>query len=540
MLWKISSIRIIYLLTYTMKAFFRIWYFQQFKSFHNKDDEEKAKEQLAIQLAEQYKKMATRLQGMTIKVGQFLSTRIDILPEVFIKPLETLTENASPLPWKTVERILLKELGGHFLQQVEVEKDPIAAASIAVVHKAIHQNGDQLALKIQRPDIPKIIRADLRAIKIIMFFAKKYRFTSSWVDWKRLYLEVEKIILQELDFRKEIQFAKSFLPLNDRFQIRVPRYEHERSTSKVILMEWLDTMPINDLSFMEVNRINPEQVILRLVRGYLWQIQKGTYFHADPHSGNIRMMQDGTIVFFDFGMVGAIDQASQVHIVRLITAIITRNQKRMIEELDALGFIRSGADLKDLEAALDDMMTYFLEHRAELWNEQMINRVLEQFRYFVNKQPIQLPAEFAFFGRAMGMLIGLISHLERDVDYIQLGRKILPDLKKSADWLPFDLGSTTLNRFVKTIFQIVEEMKVIMHDEVKTERTFEEKIKPFEVKLEGLEDGYRLTIRGDQEEVKQQRRMGASLIQFAKHAEKAGWPLPWVIKVLIRFWSKYK
>lgn len=436
-MWGISWIRTLYIVGYSIRAFLEVWYFQSVRKFSTSELERQAWDKLVEGQALRFKVMASRLQGMTIKVGQFLSTRVDILPEIFTKPLESLTDHAKPIHWKKAERILRLELGSTYLDNVIVFPDAIASASIAVVYKGKLATGQEVAVKVQRPSIPKLIRADLRAIRIVITLARWYKRTSNWIDWSRLYKEIEKTITQELDFRQEMIHAKAFSPLEPLFNIKVPTYYSELSTNKVLIMQWMDTVPITDTAFRKLNQIDDTDVINRLVRSFIWQIRNGERFHADPHAGNIRIQADGTIVFLDFGMIGQIRNEVRDAMIRFIQAIIIRDQTGMTLALQELGFIREGADIPQLQNALDELLDFFLEHRTDDWNEQMVQTTLAQFRYFVNQQPIQMPAEFAFFGRAMGMLVGIVAHLNPDIDYLDLGKKILPDLK-ITEALPVD------------------------------------------------------------------------------------------------------
>ena len=202
-------------------------------------------------------------------------------------------------------------------------------------------------------------------------------------------------------------------------------------------MQWMDSVPITDDTFRKKNQIDDTDVINRLVRSFIWQIRNGERFHADPHAGNSQIQAEGTIVFLDFGMIGQIRNEVRDAMIRFIQSIIIRDQSGMTNALQELGFIREGADIPQLQQALDELLDFFLEHRTDEWNEQMVQTTLAQFRYFVNQQPIQMPAEFAFFGRAMGMLVGIVAHLNPDIDYLDLGKKILPDLK-ITDAIPAD------------------------------------------------------------------------------------------------------
>jgi predicted unusual protein kinase regulating ubiquinone biosynthesis (AarF/ABC1/UbiB family) len=429
-MWGWGLVRTVYIVGYAVRVFVQLWLHQSAS--------QSAREQLLAKQAKRYVRMASRLQGLTIKVGQFLSTRVDVLPAVFTSELERLTDQAQPITWREAERVLRKEWGPNWASTITLEPEPIASASIAVVYKGtILESGQTVAVKIQRPSIPRLIRADLRAIRIVHALARWYRRTATWVDWRRLYKEIADTVLQELDFRLEMANAGAFAQLEPLFNIKVPKYDAARSTTKVLVMEWLDAVPITDDAFRRAHGIDDADLINRLVRGFIWQLRQGELFHADPHAGNIQVQRDGTLVFFDFGMVGRIRKDSRTAMVRLIQSMIVRDQAKMMQALEELGFIREGADRFRLQQALDALIDYFLEHRTDTWDEQLVQDVLGQIRYFVNQQPIQMPAEFAFFGRAMGMLVGIVTHLDPTVDYLDLGKKILPDLKITDD-IPVD------------------------------------------------------------------------------------------------------
>jgi predicted unusual protein kinase regulating ubiquinone biosynthesis (AarF/ABC1/UbiB family) len=230
-------------------------------------------------------------------------------------------------------------------------------------------------------------------------------------------------------------YAKAFHPLESLFNIKVPIYYSEISTNKVLIMQWIDAAPITDDGFRKKNQIDDADVINRLVRSFIWQIRNGERFHADPHAGNIQIQADGTIVFLDFGMIGQIRNEVRDAMIRFIQSIIIRNQSGMTTALQELGFIREGADIPQLQQALDELLDFFLEHRTDDWNEQMVQTTLAQFRYFVNQQPIQMPAEFAFFGRAMGMLVGIVAHLNPDIDYLLSGWMPVSAIQSVRSWI---------------------------------------------------------------------------------------------------------
>ncbi|WP_053073965.1 AarF/ABC1/UbiB kinase family protein [Bacillus sp. LL01] len=181
-------------------------------------------------------------------------------------------------------------------------EEPIASASIGQVHKATLQSGDVVALKVQRPTISKVIKADLRALSIVMFLAGRFTIIGKTMNTKQLFSEVERVISAELDFKQELQNGLLFQEkYADSEGVHIPSFNESLTTKKVLVMEWIEGTSVIDKTQIELLPYSKDQLAKNLLALFLEQLLREGIFLADPHPGNILLKQDGTIVLIDLG-----------------------------------------------------------------------------------------------------------------------------------------------------------------------------------------------------------------------------------------------
>jgi predicted unusual protein kinase regulating ubiquinone biosynthesis (AarF/ABC1/UbiB family) len=424
MLKTIRWYRIMVIMTLAVRSFLELWLVYRKKGSRSVEWEATLRKQ-----GQRFNRTAIKLEGLMVKVGQFLSTRVDVLPLVFTEQLQGLVDQVPPISWKHAHRLLVKEWGQDYEQKISIVKTPRASASIAVVYQGEWIDGSQkLAIKIQRPTIKRMIQADLRAIRVVLWLAKTFTSWGKWVDTKAIYQEVKETMSRELDFRIEQQQAAKFAGLAAPFHILIPRYHAAFTTSRVLVMDWIESVPITDRAFLQANGLQQSEITYRLLSAFLWQLTRSGCFHADPHPGNVHIQQDGTIVLFDFGMVGLLREDSREALVKLVRTAILQDYSGMTVALEELGFLRKPEFRKQIEQSLELFMRVFTSNQGNAWDEDKVTDVLTELRQYVNEQPLQLPAEFAFLGRAVGILSGVLSEIDPSLDYIQLGKRVLPQL----------------------------------------------------------------------------------------------------------------
>lgn len=381
-------------------------------------------ERLVTKQAKEYKRTALKLGGLMIKMGQFLSTRADIMPPSFIAELEGLTDRVPPVPRVKAIDLLEEEWNTSYCDFLSNLSDkPVASASIGEVYKGTLQDGTEVAVKIQRPDIERILRADFRAMKLVIWLAKRFTAFGKQIDLNLLYNEMVDTIGAELNFLQELRNGRSFA---DRFEamsgVRFPVYYEELSTRRVLVMEWIEGARITDLAFIDANGINRRELSERLFRLFLEQVLDGGQFHADPHGGNIIIKPDGTIVLIDFGMVGSIRKEEARSVLKVVEGILFKQYDQVLDGLEELRFLLPHADRRLLANAIARVVAAYESEELTQMDSFVVDRLLDDLKGIVRTQPVQLPAEFAFFGRAVSTFIGVLHVLDPKVDLLAIAR----------------------------------------------------------------------------------------------------------------------
>src|SRR3954468_2394425 len=260
-----------------------------------------------------------RLRGLFIKVGQLISIMANFLPDAFREELERLQDQVPPRPYSDIEARVREEFGGRGPRELfaEFSPEPVASASIGQVHRARLPSGEEVAVKVQYPDIEEMVRIDLQALrrifKVLRWFMPDYGFDT-------IYREISEMVVAELDFKPEAaalqkiaaNFAARQPPMP---QVRFPRVMAEFSTSRVLTTEWMEGIKVADLERLESLKIDRRAAARLCVEAYCQQIFIDGLYHADPHPGNLLVLtpaQPGgppTIVFLDFGAVATVSEA---------------------------------------------------------------------------------------------------------------------------------------------------------------------------------------------------------------------------------------
>ncbi|MGD7045221.1 ABC1 kinase family protein [Jeotgalibacillus proteolyticus] len=421
---NLAIYRIYKIVWMSTKFFIQIYWFQKrYKGSWNSNVEEKWS-RLTGRQAREYKKLALKLEGLMIKLGQFLSTRADIMPKSFINELDGLTDRVPPVPWEKAKSVMESEWNTDTSSIVQSISDvPVASASIGDVYKATLHNGDTVAVKIQRPGIETIIRTDFKAVKIVSWLAQKFTSFGKQIDLKALYREMTTVIGEELNFRQELQNGETFRErFNHQPGISIPFYYTDFTTRRVLVMEWIEGAKINDQNFLQEAQIDRSDLADRLLQLFIEQLLNEGLFHADPHSGNILIKKDGTIVLIDFGMVGMIRNKDAQAVQLAVEGIIFERYEDVIQALESLRFLLPHADKEVLTEVIERVVRLYKSNEWQDGDSFLMDRLLEDIQEIVRSQPIQLPSEFAFFGRAISTFTGVIYSIYPDADFIEMAR----------------------------------------------------------------------------------------------------------------------
>ena len=387
-------------------------------------------------IARRFREMAIEMGGVMIKAGQFLSSRVDVLPPMITQELAGLQDEVPPESLDSIYQIISQELGRPPKEIfASFEEQPQAAASLGQTHRAWlpdDDGGHAVVVKVQRLGIEQLVETDLSALRVVARWMMLYPPIRRRADVPALVAEFARTTWQELDYVAEADNAERFKEMfvNDP-GVHIPSIHRQFSTGRVLTLENVEHIKITDLPAIDAAGIDRSQVANKLVNLYLHQIFEEGFFHADPHPGNLFIRprardgngngdRDGNdppfqLIFVDFGMVGRVPSLVGEQLKELILALALRDARRMVQAYHKLDFFLPGTDLERVEEAtarlLDQFWGMSMEELTQVDHSQMHAWALE-FRDLLFDMPFQVPQDFIFLGRAIGILSGLATSLD--------------------------------------------------------------------------------------------------------------------------------
>jgi predicted unusual protein kinase regulating ubiquinone biosynthesis (AarF/ABC1/UbiB family) len=373
--------------------------------------------------------MATRLEGLPIKVCQFLGSRADILPDEYVEVLSRLQDKVPSRPAEQMRSVVERELGAPIDEIFAAFDDvPIASASLAQVHRARLHDGRDVAVKIQYPEIAHLVATDIRNFAFLVSVLARIEPN---FDFRVLVDEVTKLVPLELDFLNEASNAERMaVCLAARTDVFVPPVVREHSTTRVLVSEFAPGVRVTDVAGMTAMGVDPKDVARRVSEIFTEMILVHGFFHGDPHPGNILVQPGPRLVLLDFGLAKALPVDFRDAIVRLTASIMGGQPSDVAAAFRALGF-RTKTDSDESLAMLGEAFLGFaLKNGIAYANPAMLDKFNEELPKAMRANPlVQVPGDILLVGRVMGLLSGIGKQLGSEVDPTAL---LLPYLA-SAD-----------------------------------------------------------------------------------------------------------
>jgi len=393
---------------------------------------ERTREARLRRFAQSFRVLAVELGGLMIKLGQFMSTRLDVLPPEVTKELEDLQDEVPPVPYEAIRALAEEELGVPIHQVYAwVDEDPVAAASLGQAYRArlapedaANAGYDGVVIKIQRPGIGEVVAVDLSALRRVGAWLSRIRAVAHRVDMPALIEEFAQASFEEIDYLHEAANAERFRDVfADDPRVRVPGVVWERTTRRVLTLEDVTAIKITEIDAVREARIDPKQVAQVFAAVMLDQFFIHGFFHADPHPGNIFITpgaegpegREWTLTFVDFGMMGEVPDRLRTTLRSLFIAAASRDGRGIVQAMHDAGVLLPSADTMELERVMTQVFARFggmgFAELRDVDPREFRDFALE-FGDVMLSVPFQMPENFLLVIRAVSLTSGMCSSLD--------------------------------------------------------------------------------------------------------------------------------
>ncbi|KAI7839932.1 hypothetical protein COHA_006326 [Chlorella ohadii] len=418
----------------TLRA--RLWLLDQAWSYPGGMTPEKKAER-GRTLAVWIRETILQLGPTFIKLGQLFSTRSDLFPPEFTQELSKLQDRVPAFSADKAEAIVERELGAPVgVLFREFDRKPIAAASLGQVHRAMLHSGEQVVVKVQRPGLRQLFEIDLQNLEKVAEQLDKGDEATR--DFKGIYQECAKILYEEIDYINEGRNADRFRRnFRNEGWVKVPRVYWQYSSPSVLTLEYMPGVKITNVAGIEAAGLDAPRIAQRATESYLIQILRHGFFHADPHPGNIAIDSAGSLIFYDFGMMGEIVPATRERLLDLYYGIVKKDTDAVVSQLVALGIIVPTSDLLSIKRSIN----FFIQNvNRQAQQQEAVSTIGEDLFAIALDQPFRFPAAFTFVLRAFATLEGIGKALDPGFKFVNDTRSqtgfVLEQLQQQA----VDLG----------------------------------------------------------------------------------------------------
>ncbi|CAM9404672.1 unnamed protein product [Scytosiphon promiscuus] len=453
------------------------------------DAAEKSEKRAAIALL--LKDGLLRLGPTFIKLGQLLSTRIDVVPKEYIKELVMLQDNVPGFPFESAKKILEEDLGKPLEEMYDsFNSVPLAAASLGQVHLAKMKGGGQVAVKVQRAGLKALFDQDLKNLKLLVKVLDKLdpKFDGADRDWVSIYDESAKLLYKEIDYINEAENAVRFKEnFEDTPWVKVPSVYWNLTSERVVTMEYVPGVKINNLDEIDRRGIDRKLLAKRSAEAYLTQLCRHGFFHCDPHPGNVACDEEGggRLIFYDFGMMDEFKPNVRSGLVNLIFSTYENDPRAVCDALEEMGILKAGSDRISVEKIARSFLGEFTntlnkgqdgKWTSELTKEDKVSmrkerraKLGEDLLSVSGDVPFKFPATFTFVFRAFTSLDGIGKGLDNRQDLnrglgsrYDLTRLAQPYLKELLDVKDGSVALSVAKSFTKQVGWRPEDLKAVV------------------------------------------------------------------------------
>jgi predicted unusual protein kinase regulating ubiquinone biosynthesis (AarF/ABC1/UbiB family) len=365
-----------------------------------------------------------------IKIGQSLSTRVDLLPLEYIQELTQLQDRVPPFSSEQAIAVIEVEFGKSISTLFrEFELVPLASASLGQVHRARLYTGETVAVKVQRPGLEGILNLDFAVLHRLIRLVNSYLPGVRKFDLEAIYQEFFELLFREIDYINEgknaDRFRKNFHNVS---QIRVPRIYWQYATRKVLTLEYLPGIKVSDRASLEAEGIKVDSIVQLGICSYLKQLLEDGFFQSDPHPGNMAVNAAGELIFYDFGTMTEVKPMSKDRMVQTFFAIIRKDTDKLVEALIYMGLIEPIADLSTIKRILAFLLEEF---REKPLNVKAFEAISDEVYLMFKEQPFRLPPEMTFIIKSLTTLDGIARALDPQYNLLAASQPFFTNLALS-------------------------------------------------------------------------------------------------------------
>ena len=380
---------------------------------------------------EQFRKNARKvldtfisLGPVYIKLGQWLSSRADILPQPYLEELAKLQDCVPSSSFDKVKSIIEKDLGPINEKFDEIDTNSISGASLGQVYRGTI-SGQQIVIKVKRPGIEKIVAKDLKVLKKILPLALRFVDPNLRYSAKAMLSQFIETIHEEMDYTHEsanLKKIKKDMEKSD--NVIVPSVFDDYSSKNVLTMEYLPGIKVTNVDALEKKGIDREQLVIDVHKVFFTMLLKHSIFHADPHPGNISVTDDGKLILYDYGMVGRINNETRFKLIRLYLALVEKNPSRVVNAMSELGMLTPGYNRMVIEKGIELSIRSMHGNKPD---EMEVQSLMELANQTMSKFPFMLPKNLALYMRMASIIEGIYKTHDVDFKFVKVLKNILEE-----------------------------------------------------------------------------------------------------------------
>jgi predicted unusual protein kinase regulating ubiquinone biosynthesis (AarF/ABC1/UbiB family) len=346
-----------------------------------------------------------------IKIGQSLSTRADLIPLEYVQELQQLQDRVPPFAINEAIAVIESELGKPIdILFQEFESVPLASASLGQVHKAKLHTGEEIVVKVQRPGLEGLFNLDFEVLHQIVRAGKRYFPNLKKYDLEAIYEEFFEILFREIDYIHEGKNAERFREnFNNYSRIRSPKVYWQYTTKKILALEYLPGIKVDDRPGLEAQGINLDEIIQLGICSYLKQLLLDGFFQSDPHPGNMAVSPSGELIFYDFGTMAEVKSVAKEQMIETFFAVLRKDTNKVVETLIYMGLIEPMSDLTPVKRIVAFLLEEFRDKPIDI---KAFEQIGEEVYLMFRQQPFRLPAQMTFIIKSITTLDGIARALD--------------------------------------------------------------------------------------------------------------------------------